>query len=89
MTEWISPVDRHRHYGEAGRASCAVCRLEAERDRLRAVVVATATDARVLVKALGQGNADAAAALAERIYDRHEPHDVGEQLDGSTDGTDG
>lgn len=41
MTEWISPVDRHRHYGEAGRASCAVCRLEAERDRLRAVVEAT------------------------------------------------
>jgi len=63
----------------------AVRRLEVERDRLRAVVVATATDARVLVKALGQGNADAATALAERIYDRHEPHDVGEQLDGGAD----
>jgi hypothetical protein len=57
--------------------------VETERDRLRAVVVATATDARVLVKVLGQGSADAAAALAERIYDRHEPYDVGEQLDGS------
>jgi hypothetical protein len=38
VTEWISPVDRHRHYGEAARAECAVCLLEAERDRLRAVV---------------------------------------------------
>jgi hypothetical protein len=38
MNEYVSPIDRHRHYGEAARASCAVCLLEAERDRLRAVV---------------------------------------------------
>jgi hypothetical protein len=30
-----SPVDRHIHYGDRGRAECAVCCLEAERDRLR------------------------------------------------------
>lgn len=71
MTEWLSPIDGHRHFSDAGRAECAVCELEAERDRLRAVVGATATDARVLV------------------YDRHAPYDVGEQLDGSADGTDG
>jgi hypothetical protein len=35
MDEYVSPVDGHRHFGDAGRAECAVCRLEAERDRLR------------------------------------------------------
>jgi hypothetical protein len=35
---WVSPIDRHHHWGDAGRAECAVCCLEAERDRLRAVV---------------------------------------------------
>ena len=34
--EWISPIDGHRHFCDAGRAECAVCCLEAERDRLRA-----------------------------------------------------
>jgi hypothetical protein len=34
----VSPIDGHLHYGDAGRAECAVCCLEAERDRLRAVV---------------------------------------------------
>ena len=32
---WVSPVDRHFHYGDAGRAECAVCCLEAERDHWR------------------------------------------------------
>jgi hypothetical protein len=40
MGEYVSPIDRHRHFGDAGRAECAVCCLEAERDRLRAVVEA-------------------------------------------------
>lgn len=35
MTEWISPIDGHRHYGEAARAECAVCRLKDERDVFR------------------------------------------------------
>jgi hypothetical protein len=38
MGEYVSPIDGHRHFGDAGRAECAVCCLEAERDRLRAVV---------------------------------------------------
>jgi hypothetical protein len=35
---FVSPIDGHRHYGDAGRTECAVCCLEADRDRLRAVV---------------------------------------------------
>lgn len=35
MGEYISPIDRHRHFGDAGRAECAVCCLEAERDHER------------------------------------------------------
>jgi hypothetical protein len=38
MEEYVSPIDGHLHYGHAGRAECAVCCLEAERDRLRTVV---------------------------------------------------
>lgn len=38
MTEWVSPIDGHRHFSDAGRVGCAVCELEAERDRLRTVV---------------------------------------------------
>lgn len=34
MAEYISPIDGHRHFGDQGQAECAVCCLEAERDRL-------------------------------------------------------
>lgn len=53
--------------------------FETERDQLHQIVVATATDARILVKALAEGSTDAAVGLAERIYDRHERWDVGEE----------
>lgn len=41
MDEYVSPIDGHRHYGDAGPAGCAVCELEAERGRLRTVVTDT------------------------------------------------
>jgi hypothetical protein len=57
--------------------------LVTERDRLRGAVQATATDARVMVKALAHGSLDAVVELAERIYNRHAPWDVGEAPDES------
>jgi chromosome segregation ATPase len=35
--EFVSPVDGHRHFGDSGRAECAVCCLEADRDDWRNV----------------------------------------------------
>lgn len=35
MAEYVSPIDGHRHFSDTGPAGCAVCELEAERDRLR------------------------------------------------------
>jgi hypothetical protein len=54
---------------------------EAELDRLRQVVTNTATDARILLKAITMQSPDAVVGLAERIYQRHEPWDVGEEGD--------
>jgi hypothetical protein len=53
--------------------------LLAERAQLLTIIGNTATDARILLKALSSGGTDAAAGLAERIYERHEPWDVGEE----------
>lgn len=61
-----------------GRAIVRAVEEMERAERLRTIVVNTATDARILVKALEQGNTNAAAAIAERIYERHEPYDVGE-----------
>jgi hypothetical protein len=44
VSEWISPIDRHRHFGDAGRAECAVCCLEAERDHWRVLARREAAD---------------------------------------------
>lgn len=49
MSEYISPIDRHRHFGDAGRAECAVCCLEAERDQLLAVCDAVGAESIVAI----------------------------------------
>lgn len=36
--EFVSPIDGHRHFAEANKVDCAVCDLEADRDRLRGQV---------------------------------------------------
>jgi hypothetical protein len=50
MDEYVSLVDGHRHFGDAGRAECAVCRLETERDRLRDELAAVTAERERLTK---------------------------------------
>jgi hypothetical protein len=38
VAEFVSPVDGHKHFADVGRTACAVCKLEAERDRLRDIL---------------------------------------------------
>lgn len=64
LNEYISPVDGHRHYSDAGRAECAVCCLEAERDRLRA-----ALDAAISYIFALEGQNEAVVVRARRSYE--------------------
>lgn len=64
MDEWISPIDRHRHYGDAGRAECAVCCLEAERDHWRVLARREAAD---------RDRLRAVVEIANRVVDRRDP----------------
>jgi hypothetical protein len=41
MNDYVSPIDGHRHYGDAAREQCAVCRLEVDRARLLEALMAT------------------------------------------------
>jgi hypothetical protein len=36
MPEYVSSIDGHMHFGEAARAECVICRVEAQRDALQA-----------------------------------------------------
>jgi hypothetical protein len=62
----------------------------AERDRLHALATNTATDARVLTKAIARTGENTVSgvvsALVESIYVRHEPFDVGEPEEEAADG---
>lgn len=54
---------------------------EDDRNRLLNIVTNTATDVRILVKALGNRNDVAVGALVTQIYERLMPFDVGESTD--------
>lgn len=66
MNEYVSPVDGHRHYGDAARAECAVCRLEADRDRLSEAWAVEHDAADAAAAAVGAMAERLSATLAER-----------------------
>jgi hypothetical protein len=65
MDEYVSPIDGHLHYGEAGRAECAVCCLAAERDRHWAGYVKATDAADAAAEAVGAMATKLSAVLAE------------------------
>lgn len=71
MNDYISPIDRHRHFGDAGRAECAVCCLEADRDRLRDAWTVEHDAADAAAAAVGNMAAKLSTLLAdnERLED--------------------
>lgn len=69
--EYISPIDGHRHYGEQGRAGCAICILGTERDRWRAAFDRIALDPAEYRHALGhvvdcEDNCESCRSLARQ-----------------------
>jgi hypothetical protein len=71
MDEHVSPIDGHRHYGDAGRAECAVCCLEAERDHWRVLARREAAERdrlRAIVEAVRH-------FIALQVTDGHPPED--------------
>lgn len=56
--------------------------IETEQDRLRVMLVNTATDARILRRARAHGNASVADMLIDQICERLAPFDVGDVADG-------
>lgn len=77
--EWTIGTDEPN---EDGLARFRQAIEEVEPEHLRNIARATATDARIMVSALKHGNVDAATELAQRIYDRHEPWDIGDTEQG-------